>query len=147
MLALYKNIKKIRTELKMSQAELANKTGYTDRSSIAKIENGLVDLPFSKILQFSSIFHISPLKLIGETQEKELDWNNLSLDGKEEDPFKELPEGFSVSTGNDGEFILYYPDRSPIKTDPDNIQYILENAEKRIIDDLNLLWAFEKKQR
>lgn len=38
MLTLYKNIKKLREELGMSQDELAEKTGYTSRSSIAKIE-------------------------------------------------------------------------------------------------------------
>ena len=44
MLTLYKNIKKLREELGMSQDELAEKAGYTSRSSIAKIEKGLVDL-------------------------------------------------------------------------------------------------------
>lgn len=38
MLTLYKNIKKLREELGMSQDELAEKAGYTSRSSIAKIE-------------------------------------------------------------------------------------------------------------
>ena len=38
MLALYKNIKARRLELKMSQDRLAELTGYKDRSSIAKIE-------------------------------------------------------------------------------------------------------------
>ena len=50
MLTLYKNIKKLREELGMSQDELAEKTGYTSRSSIAKIEKGLVDLQQSKII-------------------------------------------------------------------------------------------------
>ena len=43
MLALYKNIKKRRLELKMSQDQLAAMTGYKDRSSITKIEKGEVD--------------------------------------------------------------------------------------------------------
>lgn len=41
---LYVNIKRLRKEAKMSQEELAKRVGYTDRSSIAKIENGEVDL-------------------------------------------------------------------------------------------------------
>ena len=48
MLALYKNIKARRLELKMSQDRLAELTGYKDRSSIAKIEKGEVDLAESK---------------------------------------------------------------------------------------------------
>ena len=48
MLPLYQNIKSRRTELKMSQDTLAELTGYKDRSSIAKIEKGEVDLAESK---------------------------------------------------------------------------------------------------
>ena len=65
MLELYKNIKKCRRDLKMSQDELAKKAGYTDRSSIAKIEKGLVDLPQSKIRQFAEIFGVTPGDLMG----------------------------------------------------------------------------------
>lgn len=41
---LYKNIRSRRLQLGMSQEELAQKVGYTDRTSIAKIEAGKVDL-------------------------------------------------------------------------------------------------------
>lgn len=51
MLQLYKNIKNRRTELHLTQSELADKMGYADKSMIAKIEKGLVDLPQSKILK------------------------------------------------------------------------------------------------
>ena len=57
MLLLYKNIKKRRLEIGMSQEELAQKTGYTSRSSIAKIEKGEVDLQLSKI-KLLSLIHI-----------------------------------------------------------------------------------------
>ena len=49
MIDLYKNIRKLRIEQEMSQDTLAKLTGYTSRSSIAKIEKGEVDLPLSKI--------------------------------------------------------------------------------------------------
>lgn len=65
MLDLYKNIKKRRLELKMSQDILAQKTGYTDRSSIAKIENGNVDLSYDKILLFAQSLDIKPEVLMG----------------------------------------------------------------------------------
>ena len=45
MLQLYANIKKRRLELEMTQSDLAQKMGYADKSMIAKIEKGTVDLP------------------------------------------------------------------------------------------------------
>lgn len=65
MLALYKNIKQRRMELKMSQDTLAELTGYKDRSSIAKIEKGEVDLAESKIREFARALKISPQELMG----------------------------------------------------------------------------------
>ena len=65
MIQLYTNIKERRKALKMSQDELAKKTGYTDRSSIAKIEKGEVDLSQSKIIQFAKALDISPGDLMG----------------------------------------------------------------------------------
>ena len=50
----------------MSQDELARLAGYTDRSSIAKIEQGSVDLPQSKISMFAKIFRVTPSFLMGD---------------------------------------------------------------------------------
>lgn len=61
----YEMIKKLRIENNMSQEELAHKAGYTDRSSIAKIESGKVDLTETKIIVFAKIFGISPAELMG----------------------------------------------------------------------------------
>lgn len=60
MLQLYKNIKKRRLELQLTQTDLATKLGYADKSMIAKIEKGLVDLPQSKILAFADVLQTSP---------------------------------------------------------------------------------------
>lgn len=65
MLTLYKNIKKRRIELKMSQDSLAELTGYKDRSSIAKIEKGDVDLSESKIREFAKALKVTPQELMG----------------------------------------------------------------------------------
>ena len=65
MQKLYENIKKLRIEKKLSQSDLAKLTGYTDRSSIAKIEKGTVDLPQSKIKIFATVFGITPSELMG----------------------------------------------------------------------------------
>lgn len=65
MLTIYRNIKRLREEAGLSQEQLAKLTGYTDRSSIAKIEKGLVDLQQSKIELFASVFHVAPGDLMG----------------------------------------------------------------------------------
>lgn len=65
MIELYRNIKKLREEKGLSQDELAKMTGYTSRSSIAKIEKGEVDLTRSKILAFAKALNIAPGTLIG----------------------------------------------------------------------------------
>lgn len=62
---LYQNIRKRRKELRMSQDELARKVGYTDRSSIAKIENGDVDLPQSKIILIARALDVDAGILMG----------------------------------------------------------------------------------
>lgn len=64
-MTMYERIKQLRIEKGLSQQELANLTGYQDRSSIAKIESGVVDLPQSKILLFANVLGVSPAALMG----------------------------------------------------------------------------------
>lgn len=59
------NIKLARISAGITQEELARRTGYTDRSSIAKIEKGIVDLPQSKIQQFADALGVTPGYLTG----------------------------------------------------------------------------------
>lgn len=65
MLKLYSNIKRLREEKGLSQDALAKLTGYTDRSSITKIEKGLVDLQQSKIELFAKALGTSAKELVG----------------------------------------------------------------------------------
>ena len=65
ILTLYKNIKNRRQELGLSQEELAKKVGYKDRTSIAKIEGGKVDLSQSKIIEFANVLGVPPSYLMG----------------------------------------------------------------------------------
>ncbi len=65
MLKLYENIKRCRKEAGLTQEELAKLTGYTDRSSIAKVEKGAVDLSQSKIKQFADALGTTPSHLMG----------------------------------------------------------------------------------
>lgn len=62
---LYENIKKRRKELNMTQTELALKTGYSDKSAIAHIESGRVDIPVSKINEFAKALKMQPGDLMG----------------------------------------------------------------------------------
>lgn len=62
---LYSNIKSLREQLGLSQEELAHKVGYKDRTSIAKIEAGKIDLPQSKIVAFAEALNTTPVKLMG----------------------------------------------------------------------------------
>lgn len=74
MLELYKNIKRLREEKGLSQDALAKLTGYTDRSSITKIEKGQVDLQQSKIELFA--------KALGTTSRELVGWNDDTISAK-----------------------------------------------------------------
>ena len=65
MLELYENIKRLRKQAGLTQDALARLAGYTDRSSIAKIEKGVIDLSQTKIKQFADIFGVAPSALMG----------------------------------------------------------------------------------
>lgn len=74
MLQLYKNIKNRRIDLKMTQGELADLTGYAGKSIIARIEHGQIDLPQSKIVAFAAALHTTPAALMGwESSDKDID--------------------------------------------------------------------------
>lgn len=62
---LYENIKKYRNKAGMTQQELAEAVGYSDKSMIAKIEKGSIDLSESKIMQFAEVLHTTPQELMG----------------------------------------------------------------------------------
>jgi len=65
MKEFYKNIRQKRIELNMTQTELANKVGYSDKSMIARIERGDIDLPQSKIVLFADALDMTPCSLMG----------------------------------------------------------------------------------
>ena len=65
MLTLYENIQKYRNLRGMSQEQLAELVGYKDRTSIAKIEAGNVDLSNSKIRKFAEALSVSEIELLG----------------------------------------------------------------------------------
>lgn len=82
---LYKNIKERRQSLNMSQEDLAHLTGYTDRSSIAKIERGLVDLSHSKIELFAKVLRTTPGALLGYDSDEAAAVVSASVQAQESD--------------------------------------------------------------
>ena len=62
-------IRRRRKELHLSQTELAEKMGYSDRSTIAKIERGTNDLNQSKIQLMAVCLKTTPEYLMGWTND------------------------------------------------------------------------------
>lgn len=60
-----KRIKFIRENMNMSQERLANLTSYTSRSTIARIENGEIDIPMSKLSELANVLKVTPAYLMG----------------------------------------------------------------------------------
>lgn len=75
---LYKRIKELREDRHMSQEELALKTGYTSRTSIAKIEAGKIDLPQSKIVLFAKALDTTASYLMGWEESTSTNYLNVS---------------------------------------------------------------------
>ena len=69
MYQIYKNIKDRRIALGMSQTTLAEKMGYLDKSMISRIENGQIDLAYSKVLEFAKVLNTTPSELMGWKEE------------------------------------------------------------------------------
>lgn len=117
MLELYKNIKKRREELGMSQAELARKVGYADRSAIARIERGDYDLPQTKILEIAKALKIPPGELMG-------------LDGVTPDAYYFDPEVAEMAeeiANNEGLRVLFDATRDISKED---LQFVIQMVER-----------------
>lgn len=66
------NLKRLRIARGMSQEELAKALGYTNRSSINKIEIGRSNIPTDKIARTAEVLGVSPLELF-DTTETEVD--------------------------------------------------------------------------
>lgn len=64
-------IKARRQELKMTQRDLAARMGYTDHTTITRIESGKTDPPQSRVAQFAQVLGVSPGYLMGWDQEPE----------------------------------------------------------------------------
>jgi transcriptional regulator with XRE-family HTH domain len=81
---LYENIARLRREQGLRQADLAQKVGYSANTMIAHIEQGTVDLPYSKIQGFAKALNVTVPQLIGyESDEFTTKMATLSEEGKQ----------------------------------------------------------------
>ena len=65
---VYDRIKMTRKALGWSQTDLANKTGYADKSMIARIENKQIDLALSKLHTIADALGVSAAYLFGVSE-------------------------------------------------------------------------------
>lgn len=68
-MSIGQRIKQRRTELGWSQRDLAEKMGYNNNSTVARIENGKVDIPQSRIIKFGEVLGVSIGYLMGWEEE------------------------------------------------------------------------------
>lgn len=129
MLPLYDNIRRRRIELNMSQQELADKLGYTSRTTIAKIEAGRIDLPNSKVVAFAKALDIAPGILMGWTEPHNISaWRYKKI---ENDRVVTHLNGMVNSENTDYQFEL--ENNSPVPFDISPNTCILSEHEIRLI--------------
>ena len=86
-----------RKQLRMSQEELATRTGYVGRSAINKIEKSVNNLPQEKILAFAQALQTTPVYLLGMVDDPE--W-------KMPDPKEQQPQEDVLITNDSKEILI-----------------------------------------
>lgn len=61
-------IKDRRVELGWTLDELAAKVGYSDKSTLSRVENGKSDMPLKKLDKIAQVLDVTPAYLIGFTE-------------------------------------------------------------------------------
>ena len=87
-------IKERREELKMTQQELADKLGYKNKSSIAKIETGTNDIVQSKVVEFAKVLDTTVADLMGWTVAEEA---ARAIASSAKQALKELKKGVVIN--------------------------------------------------
>ena len=66
-----RRIKVRRMELNMTQAELAKRLGYKNKTAITKIENGINDITQTKVIEFAKALDVPIAYLMGWDEQHE----------------------------------------------------------------------------
>lgn len=72
-------IKDRRIELGWTLDELAAKVGYSDKSTLSRVENGKSDMPLKKLDKIAQVLDVTPAYLIGFTEDDIPDGLNKEL--------------------------------------------------------------------
>lgn len=64
-MSIGERIKQRRVEKDWSLRDLAEKMGYANHSTIARIESGKIDIPQSRVVQFADVLGVSVAYLMG----------------------------------------------------------------------------------
>lgn len=89
-------IKSRRNELGWSQRELSDRMGYSNHSTITKIEAGKVDIPQSRIVQFAEVLGLSIADLMGWTED---------IEAKPVEMANKMADFLITMEGDDGELM------------------------------------------
>jgi transcriptional regulator with XRE-family HTH domain len=93
-------IKARRQELKLSQREMAARLGYTDHTTLTRIEAGKIDLPQSRIVKIAEVLGVTPGYIMGWEQEPE-DMGALAAMVLKEPGLLKLVKNYSVLDESD----------------------------------------------
>ena len=132
-MTMYERIKALRMKKGLSQQKLADLTGYHDRSSIAKIESGLVDLPQTKILLFAKALGVTPAALMGLQDKYPEDLKDDFFQGSDDDKLEIW--ALHGGTPDMADEIIRVKQRKglPVLTDPENTPMQVTPHERDVI--------------
>lgn len=87
-MTVYERIRETRKTRGLTQTDLAEKSGYADKSMIARIENGQIDLALSKLSKLADALNVDPGYLMGWTDDAIQDdiifaFKSLNEEGKD----------------------------------------------------------------
>lgn len=113
-MTLGERVKLKREELGLSQEELAEKMKYKSKTSIHKIEQGITDLPLSKVSELAKVLGVTSSYLMGWTEEKQqpLKEKSNAIFLGDDSTFIYIPLYESISAGygsEESEFIEMIP--------------------------------------
>ena len=87
-------IKETRIQRGWSQRDLAKRMGYSNHSTIGKIESGKVDIPQSRIVQFADVLGVTVAYLMNWEEDKQRQSTNDELSERKK-LFMQKVEGMS----------------------------------------------------
>lgn len=109
-MTLGEKIKLKREELNLSQEELAEKMNYKSKTSIHKIEQGITDLPLSKVKELAAVLNTTSAYLMGWESKKEensnININNIDTEYLMVPLYESISAGYGAS---DIDFIEMIP--------------------------------------